>query len=76
MDARDRELLTTLGTVVERTNRLIGQAEGGEIGQVEFAGALLVLVRAYWDAADQMRARAAALNAVHPWKPGSPVARG
>ncbi|RSM35068.1 hypothetical protein DMA12_45650 [Amycolatopsis balhimycina DSM 5908] len=73
---RDRELLKQLRTASERTDKLIEHAEGGEMDAVEFAGALLVLVRAYSDAAGQMYARAAALNAVHPWTPGGPVARG
>lgn len=76
MHDRDRSLIALLRCVCERTAKFIEHAEQDQLSDLEFAGNLVVLMRTYWDAAAQMRARAAALNAVNPWTPRTAVRAG
>jgi hypothetical protein len=67
MHARDRELIKSLRGVVDRTSQFIERTEQIEMGELAFADNLTSLTRLYWDTAEEMSGRAAALFATHPW---------
>ncbi|HEY3480581.1 MAG TPA: hypothetical protein VGL02_16930 [Streptomyces sp.] len=79
LSERDRELIETLRGVVRRTNQLLTRLAEVEMGELAFADNLMALTRLYWDTAEEMSGRAAALFATHPWSslalsgpPGTP----
>lgn len=67
LSERDRELIETLRGVVRRTNQLLTRLAEVEMGELAFADNLMALTRLYWDTAEEMSGRAAALFATHPW---------
>jgi hypothetical protein len=67
MQERDRELIADLRKAITKTEQFIKSAESGELGELKIAEGLSVLMRIYWDTAEELSGRASALFATHPW---------